>query len=146
MDLIVSCLTVAGLICYGPELKDYLTDSDFLFHDQVANLDNQWVTLIIALIILSVIFIKAYFVQVVWLCIRYMKEEKMRRAREDCQPKVIYLDNAQTEPELTMFLFDASGNVVKQKVPPPAYDAAVAMDNTSEMSAKSDPPAYTATA
>lgn len=50
--------------------------------------------------------------QVVWLCIRYLKEEKMRRAREDCQPKVIYLDNA-TDPELTMFMFDHEGNVVK---------------------------------
>lgn len=51
--------------------------------------------------------------QVVWLCIRYMKEEKMRRAREDCQPKVIYLDNNNVDPELTVFMFDDEGNVAK---------------------------------
>jgi hypothetical protein len=149
MDLVISCLTVAGFICYGPELKDFmLSDSDFPFREEVASLDNQWVTLIIAIIILSVVFVKAYFVQVVWLCIRYLKEEKMRRAREDCQPKVIYLDNA-TDPELTMFMFDHEGNVVKSKVPPPAYDAAMEMDGKKQgeedgdnSSIGSAPPAY----
>lgn len=133
MDLLASCLTVAGFICYGPEIKDYiLSDPD------LRGLDSQWVTLLAALVVLGVVFIKAYFVQIVWLCIRYLKEESLRRAREECQPKVIYLDST-TDPELSVFVFDDNGNIVKNTPPPPTYD------NISDEQ-KTAPPAYTPTA
>jgi len=70
----------------------------------------------------------------------------MRRAREECQPKVIYLDNNQdNHPELTMFMFDDQGNVLKEKVPPPTYDSVISPDTKDNVSEQT-PPAYTATA
>jgi len=138
MDLLISCLTVAGFICYGPELKNYiLNDSDFPFQDEIQGMDSQWVTLFVALVVLGVVFVKAYFVQVIWLAVRFLKEEGMRRAREECQPKVIYLDNASADPELCSFIFDDSGNIVKTTPPPPNYEHCTEDEKTA-------PPAYTA--
>lgn len=136
-DLFVSSLTVAGVICMGPNIKQFLlANDDFPYRSDVEQLDNQWFIMSVALAILGVVFIKAYFVQIVWLTIRYLREEKIRKAREECQPKVIFLDGAGgsgSETESTLYIFDHDGGVVK-KSPPPSYDV-------EEI--KVAPPAYT---
>ncbi|GAV07193.1 hypothetical protein RvY_17064 [Ramazzottius varieornatus] len=146
-DLLVSCLTVAGVVCYGPAIKQYaLSDEQFPFHEEIAQLDNEWVTLFLALGVMAIVFVKAYFIQIVWMCVRYIREEKIRRAREECQPKVIYLDDsslsmtdgAQPNNYTTLFMFEDDGSVVK-KSPPPAYSQVPEEDKTA-------PPVYTTTA
>lgn len=138
-DLFVSSLTVAGVICLGPNIKQFLlSGEDFPFRQEVEQVDNQWIVLSVAIGILAVIFVKAYFVQVVWLSIRYLREESLQKAREACQPKVIFLDGASSGSEsadTTLFMFDNEGAIIKKSPPPPAYD--VAGDE------KVAPPAYT---
>jgi hypothetical protein len=59
---------------------------------------------------------QAYFVQVVWLSIRYLREEKIRKARQECQPKVIFLDASSSShdaAESTIFMFDNEGGLIK---------------------------------
>ena len=53
--------------------------------------------------------------QVIWLCVRFMREEKLRKLREECQPKVIFLDanTPPTETDSTLYLFDHEGEVIK---------------------------------
>lgn len=137
-DLFVSSLTVAGLICLGPNIKQFLLSGDDVpYRQEMEELDNQWFIMSVALAILAVIFIKAYFVQVVWLSIRYLREEKIRAAREECQPKVIFLDGSSSShdsAETNLFMFDREGGVIK-KSPPPAYE-----DCGQE---KTAPPTYT---
>lgn len=137
-DLFVSSLTVAGVICLGPNIKQFLlAGEDFPYREEVEQMDNQWFIMSVALAILGVVFIKAYFVQVVWLTVRFLREEKVRKAREECQPKVIFLDGAggsSSDTESTLYIFDNDGGVVK-KSPPPSYDCE---------EVKVAPPAYTA--
>ncbi|OQV13218.1 hypothetical protein BV898_12542 [Hypsibius exemplaris] len=135
-DLFVSSLTVAGVICLGPNIKQFLlAGDDFPYREEVEQMDNQYLIMSVALAILGVVFIKAYFVQVVWLTIRYLREQKIRKLQEECQPKVIFLDGASGSGSgnETLYIFDNDGGVVK-KSPPPSYEAE---------EVKVAPPAYT---
>jgi lysosomal-associated transmembrane protein len=73
-DFILACLTAIGHYTYLPNMRDIIASSPGLpYRDDLLRLNSQWIGLLVLVVYMMALFVKAYFIGVVWACYQYLQ-------------------------------------------------------------------------
>lgn len=77
-EFCIDCLVVVGYFTYEPNIKMWITSRNwFPLRDQLLTLNTGWLMLIFGLFAILYLWIKAYFISVVWSCYKYLIQSGM---------------------------------------------------------------------
>ncbi|CAM9426525.1 unnamed protein product [Lampetra fluviatilis] len=113
-DFSLSCLVVVGFLTYLPKFRSSLEEMNFQYKETIENMDTTWLIVFAVLCCAVVLGLKAYLVNCVWNCYKYIVHRNSRDFSVFANPNADY------------YL-------------PPSYDTVVKMPLKEEES----PPAYT---
>jgi lysosomal-associated transmembrane protein len=125
-DLCLTGLTMLSSFSDLAYVRNWINaqDNRFPFKQELANLDNDHLTLVTLIIFVAVLSVKAYFIGVVWTCYKYLKlYETMSH-----NGRTRLYDSEEVRPEDTELLL------------PPKYEDVLMMPPVQDGPA---PPAYT---
>ncbi|BES95553.1 lysosomal-associated transmembrane protein [Nesidiocoris tenuis] len=131
-DFCIACLTAMTSLCYLPDMHRLINESPQVpMHAALLKLSPQVLAFVVLLTFTTAMVIKAYFINVVWSCYRYLTFRMIAASR------TVHLIPESPPPDLQDLLPDyetacANKNTVQQpqlhhqSTPPPSYSQAVA--------------------
>lgn len=123
-DFAITTLTAAGYICYLRSVHRLIAESHRLpWRDELLKLSPQTLSVIVLFSFISVVFLKAYTIGIIWRCYKYltMRQHNLRSMLPYIIPEV----SVRPERDYSSLLPDYEEAVLKQ-APPPSYSSAIA--------------------
>lgn len=123
-DFAITSLTAAGYLCYLRSVHRLISESHRLpWRDELLKLSPQTLSVVVLFSFISVVFLKAYTIGIIWRCYKYltMRQHNIR----SMLPYIIPDVTVRQERDYSSLLPDYEEAVLKQ-APPPSYSVAVA--------------------
>ncbi|XP_063698271.1 lysosomal-associated transmembrane protein 4B [Culicoides brevitarsis] len=141
-DFAITALTAAGYLCYIRSIHRIIAENQRLpWRDELLKLSPQTLSIVVLCSFLSIVFLKAYVIGIIWRCYKFLVMRQHRSVLPYIIPEVTYLHR-----DSNSLLPDYEEAILKR--PPPSYSVAVAslpqvdlvLPSTSFM--ETTPPAY----
>lgn len=152
-DFAITTLTAAGYLCYLRSVHKLIAESTRLpWRDELLQLNPQTLSVVVLFSFISVVFLKAYAISIIWRCYKYltMRQHNLRATIPYIIPDV---SAVRQERDYSSLLPDYEEAILKQ-APPPSYSVAVANSYPATVvlppiaspstSRNNDPPPYAA--
>lgn len=124
-DFAITTLTAAGYLCYLRSVHRLIAESHRLpWREELLKLNPQTLSVIVLFSFISVVFLKAYAIGIIWRCYKYltMRQHNIRSTLPYIIPDVTAV---RQERDYSSLLPDYEEAILKQ-APPPSYSVAVA--------------------
>lgn len=131
-DFCISSLTALSYLCFQPDMHRLVTESPRIpFQSDLVNMPSRCLSFLFIIVFVFAMFIKIYFIGVVWSCYKYLSLRLVSAQR------TIHL----IDPDVQGLLPDYETACKKFPAPPPSYTAATSSNapTTSAAAAASQP-------
>lgn len=123
-DFAITTLTAARYLCFIRSVHRVISENHRLpWRDELLRLSPQTLSVVVLFSFISVVFLKAYTIGIIWRCYKYltMRQHNLR----SMLPYIIPDVTVRQERDYSSLLPDYEEAVLKQ-APPPSYSVAVA--------------------
>lgn len=123
-DFAITTLTAARYLCFIRSIHRVISDNESLpYRNELLRLSPQTLSVVVLFSFISVVFLKAYTIGIIWRCYKYltMRQHNLR----SMLPYIIPDVTVRQERDYSSLLPDYEEAVLKQ-APPPSYSVAVA--------------------
>lgn len=82
-DFCLTCLTIVGYMTYAPDVKVWIAQQgfdDYPGFNHLLEMDEQWLMLWFVIFFVLVLTVKAYLINMVWACYKYLQLRNMNRS------------------------------------------------------------------
>lgn len=82
-DFCLTCLTIVGYMTYAPDVKVWLIQqglADYPGMTRIMEMEEQWLMLWCVIVFVLIITVKAYLINMVWACYKYLQLRNMNRS------------------------------------------------------------------
>jgi len=124
-DFAITTLTAAGYLCYLRSVHHVIAESARLpWRDELLKLNPQTLSIIVLFSFISVVFLKAYAISIIWRCYKYLTM-RLHNLRATIPYIIPDVSAVRQERDYSSLLPDYEEAILKQ-APPPSYSVAVA--------------------
>lgn len=120
-DFCLTCLWVVGYMTYAPDIKVWIVQqgmADWPGMKHFLQMDDQWLMLLGVIVLILILTVKAYLIQMVWSCYKYLQLRNANRS---------VVREYTVDPDSEMLLPPKYEEAIKVQAatgpPPPPYTA-----------------------